>query len=459
LRALAYAADPDQAIAVDAVELGQQARDGALSAIIGRDLRLSIAGLKSYFYADWRPELVDLLVVAATAEYCDVVARRPAWGWARAFDVQVAVHDPILWNAPAVRAALEDALGFLTGDSWTFAFISRAEPLGQVSQTLNLGHPAKVIIPYSNGLDSLAVAALINHQARESLVRVRLGSASADQKSHNRKHEAFTAVPYEVRVVDGRRRESSARSRGFKFAVITGIAANLAGADKIVVTESGQGALGPVLTVSGQAYPDYRVHPAFTLRVERLFAALLGKSAHYDFPRLWSTKGETIAAADALPSNQPWNETRSCWQQARQVGIDGKWRQCGVCAACMLRRMSLHAASVQEPADTYVWENLSACDFRSGAATGFRLITKALEQYAIAGVLHLDHLAALPDSALHHQLVRRCAREVADALGEDLKETEMKLHSMLERHRDEWRAFLRSLGPDSFVTKLASVAP
>jgi 7-cyano-7-deazaguanine synthase in queuosine biosynthesis len=458
MKPLAFSAATEAAFFVDALEDGQASRHGALAAIIGRDLRLSITGLKSYFYADWQPVLVDLLVVAAAAEYCDVVAHRPAWGWARAFDVQVAVHDPARWNAPLAREALQDALGFLTGDNWTFNFVARVKPIEQVRQVLALGHPAKTIIPYSNGLDSLAVAALTDEAKPGELVRVRLGAALADQKSHNKKRQAFASVPYDVRVVKGRRKESSARSRGFKFAVITGIAAILAQADKIVVTESGQGALGPVLTVSGQAYPDYRVHPAFTVRVERLFATLLGRSAHYEFPRLWSTKGETIAEA-ARVGTQPWAETRSCWQQSRQVGMGGKQRQCGVCAACMLRRMSLHAAGVVEPADAYVWENLGARDFRSGAAPGFKLVTAALEQYAIAGVLHLDHLAALPDSPLHRRLIRRSAREVADALGESLEDTEMKLLSMLERHRDEWRNFLTWLGPDSFVTKLSSVVP
>ncbi|WP_299783115.1 hypothetical protein [uncultured Roseobacter sp.] len=46
-------------------------------------------------------------------------------------------------------------------------------------------------------------------------------------------------------------------------------------------------------------------------------------------------------------------------------------RQCGVCAACMLRRLSLHAAGYDEPSDRYVWEDLGAKDFRSGASNQF----------------------------------------------------------------------------------------
>jgi hypothetical protein len=41
--------------------------------------------------------------------------------------------------------------------------------------------------------------------------------------------------------------------------------------------------------------PDYRNHPLFTRRIERLFAALFGRSIRFVFPRLWHTKAETLA--------------------------------------------------------------------------------------------------------------------------------------------------------------------
>jgi hypothetical protein len=445
---------------VDAVQVGDAVRPGALSAIIDKNLRMSTAGLKSYFFAGWEPLLVDLLLVAAVVEFCDVVHRRPARGWARRFDVLVAVHDPELWRQPEVLAALADAAGFLTGDLWTFGFQKRQRPADPVpQQPLDLGSSARVIMPYSDGLDSRAVAALVEHHEGGGLVRVRLGDKGADLKARSRRRQPFTAVPYGVRVSRSERRESSARSRGFKFAVVTGIAAHLARVQRIVVTESGQGALGPVLAVTGHAYPDYRVHPSFSRRIERLFTVLLGRSARYEYPRLWNTKGETLAAAAALPSGFDWAETRSCWQQSRQVAVDGRRRQCGVCGACLLRRMSMHRAGLDEPAATFVWPNLSAPTMREGAAEGFTLLTKALEEYAVAGVLHLDHLAALAGSRLHAQSKRRVARELAAAEGADERMTVDLLEDLLHRHRDEWRSFLAMLGPRSFVTQLASVTP
>ncbi len=234
--------------------------------------------------------------------------------------------------------------------------------------------------------------------------------------------------------------------------MIAGIAAYLADVETIIIPESGQGALGPPLVPVVQAYPDYRNHPLFTERMERFFAALLEHHVSYMFPRLWFTKGETLKAFVTETSvGDEWKETISCWQQNRHVSVDGHKRQCGICAACMLRRLSVHAAGLTEPADRYVWENLSALNFEDGAAKGFSKITPALREYAIAGTMHLDHLAGLADSPRYQTTIRRNATQLAKALDLKNEDAEMKLNSLLRRHRDEWQAFVESLGPDSFI--------
>ena len=87
MTARTYHASRETAFVVDAVELDAAVRDGAIAANLGSAINLSIAGLESYFYTGWRPELVDLLVIAAAVEYCDLSVKRPAWGWARSFDL------------------------------------------------------------------------------------------------------------------------------------------------------------------------------------------------------------------------------------------------------------------------------------------------------------------------------------------------------------------------------------
>lgn len=145
---------------------------------------------------------------------------------------------------------------------------------------------------------------------------------------------------------------------------------------------------------------------------------------------------------------RPSNRRRAI---ARVAGHD-----CGVCAACMLRRMSVHAAGLTEPGERYVWMDLAAPAFTAGAAQSYRdkgKITQAAREYAIAGALHLDHLADLSTTgAVAPELA---ATQLAGALGMTPADAQEKLGELLLQHRSEWEAFMRSLGPDSFVADWA----
>lgn len=446
----------DIPLLVDAVEANVPLRQGAKAAVLGESLRLDTRGLTSFFFARFDRRLFDLLVVAAAVEFCDRSKRRPGWGWSRSFDVRVAVHDSNLWSDSALVALLEETISFLTGDVWRFRFEARreAEP-DPINAQLPLPLYRALIMPYSEGLDSLAVHALTAHATDSELVRVRLGAGGVDREALDKDRKPFARVPYKVSLPSSP--ESSARSRGFKFAVVTAIAASMSDVKRIIVTESGQGVLGPVLVRSGHAYPDYRVHPAFSRKMERLFLALTGHEVRYEYPRIWHTKGETLAAAKALPAPPDFvTRTRSCWQSSQQASVDGARRQCGICAACILRRVSMFSAEIEETADRYVWENLSVDDFDTGAASTFKGHTPALREYGIAGVLHMDHLASLALPSSQTLAFRRVVRLTADALGEDEAEITANTRDLLHRHSDEWRRFVTSLGHKSFVARYAS---
>jgi hypothetical protein len=90
---------------------------------------------------------------------------------------------------------------------------------------------------------------------------------------------------------------------------------------------------------------------------------------------------------DRCAEGPSWAGTWSCWQQTRQVSVDRKKRQCGICAVCMLRRMSINGASLKDQESGYVWENLRASSFAAGAAASFPKdkITSKIREYAIAG--------------------------------------------------------------------------
>lgn len=447
------------AIGVDVTEAGTRPRRGRRRCQINQHVAFNTSRLESYCFVDWQPVVFDAMLVAGAVEFADRILRRSAYRWDREIELRIPVHEPDRWNDRKVLKSLHDSLDFLTGDRWEISFTARSAPTVPPSQfQLEIPQGLTSVIPFSDGLDSRAVAGLMSRELGDRLIRVRLGSKTSDTRTLAKKREPFTSVPYKVKGKKGQFVESSARSRGFKFALISGIAAYLVKAGEIIIPESGQGALGPALVTVGQAYEDYRSHPFFTERMEIFLAALLGHRAPFRFPRLWHTKAETLTEfITECEAAEEWSQTWSCWQQNRQVGVDHKKRQCGICAACMLRRMSVHAAGLEEKDDAYVWENLKAETFRGGAAASFeaKKITGKMRQYAVAGALHLDHLATLLDSRSNTCTLNLTTFQLGKSLGLPEKEVHTKLARLLAQHGQEWKEFLNSLGKNSFVADWA----
>jgi hypothetical protein len=434
--------------AIEVVPRGVASGAGYGACEIGTHIKLDPEQLVSYRLAKWEPVIEDALVVCAAIEYCDRRQSRPQKVWGRVFLLRVHVHEPARWSAPQVQGALVAALRCLTGDVWRLEFVQRQKDPESIIQTnFELPEPNSLMIPFSNGMDSWALWQLFKEQ---NPVLVRLGGGSKNARRRKGKREAFERIPF--RVPDQDFKERTGRSRGFKFAMVSGLAAYLSGSTKVIVPESGQGALGPVLVT--HRYGDYRSHPVFLNKMERLFRALLDHDLRYEFPRLWSTKGQTLAAAAAKSKDEGWRKTRSCWQKPRQirVGKNQPLRQCGFCAACILRRISVHAAGFKEPANTYAFENVSAATLSAGMAEGFPVDSLHGNQhaYAVAGAMHFDHLADLRRSE-DAAVLSLHARELARALGEDEVSVKQKLDGLLAQHEAEWDAFLKSLAPGSFI--------
>lgn len=441
-------------VSVHVAESAARHKSGMVRCEIGREVNFSPDRLSSYFLSSWKPEVFDALLVAAGVEFADRTLRRATHSWARSIRLHVPVHDVSRWEHPSVANSLRDALEYLTGDSWELSFYPRKRAATMPSQTsLELPVDVQAVIPFSNGLDSRAVSGLMARELGSRLVRVRLSTRLQDNE-RLRQHTPFTNVPYAVK---GDSVESSARSRGFKFSVVSGVAAYLSGASQVVVPESGQGALGPALVPVGQTYEDYRSHPTFTRRMQQFLKELFDRDIEFVFPHIWHTKGETLRLFIEQCNDPFWANTRSCWQK-RFVSFDGVQRQCGICAACMLRRMSIHSAGGAEPKEQYVWERLDASSLEQGAATGYpqERAPKAMREYAIAGTLHLDHLAALSKRPGGQVMLDVSSFHLAQALGMGRDAVRTKLDRMLMQHSHEWSAFLLSLGKDSFIRRWAT---
>lgn len=432
-----------------ALEKGQRTQgptsQNLVFAEIGKHIRFVPDILDSFHVEGFAAKHYDLMVVAAAIEFADRRWRRPT-SWLRRLHVTVPVIDHDVWSRPEVQTTLRSAMNFLTGDSWQFTFVKATDrsPIGSRQIPLVFDQTKAFAIAYSNGLDSRAVSALSGSPTEALCIRV------AGTKQRRLDGDSyFTQIPFRVKGFKGK--ESSFRSRGFQFAAIATIASHLSSVTRIVVPESGQGALGPVLVPLYNIYTDYRNFPTFFRKMERFTRALLGTSIRFEQPRLWSTKGETMTAFLGLPGKKKEYlvQTRSCWQTRRIVNAERR-RQCGLCVACLLRRMSLFAAEVTEPHDTYVIADLAAVEIEAALS---KISDDAdhdiMIEYGSVGARHFQHLAEmaeLPDTAL-----RPFASQIAAATGEPYEQTLRNLRLMLMTHAREWRAFLSAQADGSFL--------
>ena len=387
----------------------------------------------------------DMLVLSAAVEFADRRWKRPL-GWRRNLNVTLPVVDLKTWQKPEVLKSLHGVLNYLTGDTWRFTFIKakNLSPIGSRQMLLDFGKTKTFAIAYSEGLDSRAVSALSGNESEALCIRV----AGSHQNRRNG-DRFFTQIPFKVKRCPSN--ESSFRSRGFQFAALTAIAAQLSNVSRIIVPESGQGALGPVLLPLHNIYADYRNHPTFFRKMERFIKSLQGYQLRFEQPRLWSTKGQTLRAFLGVDgkSKAHLTDTRSCWQSRRVVNV-GDRKHCGLCAACLLRRLSLHAAGVDEVPGAYVVSDLTV----STGSDALSVIPQKADrdimvEYGSVGARHLQHLADMsdwPDDDL-----RAHASQIARAVGESYEDTLKKLRTMLVTHAQEWQTFLSAQGEQGFL--------
>jgi 7-cyano-7-deazaguanine synthase in queuosine biosynthesis len=355
---------------VAAIERGARSSRGALSCVIGRELVIDAEVLSSYCFKELSPRVDDLVLLAGVIAFADrCVPRRTSEAWGRDFEVSVPVHHPGFWRKASVLDALVDALELVTGDCWHFEFYQRKTAVkvrAQAPLSLTHGSPP-IVMPYSDGLDSLAGARLVSAREPDSaLILVTSGTRKDNDKPWREKHligrRHRVAVPFRISDKNAARRfrEPTYRSRGFVYSILAGIAAHLSGGSRVIISESGQGALGPWLAPVGNEAPDVRTHPTFTRRIATLLEAVLGIKLVFEHPSLWLTKGQTLLSLAGVNDDDAWSRTRSCARDARQLHFNGSLLQCGVCASCLLRRQSLHAAGLHEIGDTYLWQDLAA---------------------------------------------------------------------------------------------------
>lgn len=425
---------------------------------IGREIRFNDGALRCFGLKEWDPAVYDCLLLAAATEFADGSFRRPLHRRERSFFLSLPVSSPDRWSDPTVKGAAEAALHACTGDFWSLQFRGSKPHPRPLYPPLPWKQCFDATMPFSDGLDSLAVSTLEDAADDRSLLKVRLGGPGCSRRARPAT-AVFDRVPYSVKPHGRNFSESSFRSRGFKYAIVSGVAAVLTGANEVIVPESGQGTIGLAMAVAGQELVDRRTHPMFTSAMARLLSALFGWSGRYTHPKLWDTKGEVLTAYRVSGgSDEALRATRSCWQNQRQAYLNGKWVQCGICAACLLRRCSLHAAGLVEDKGVYLFEDLASPCLRNSVSEHVQRRTDFLSQlrYGSAGIAFMRDIPNFD---------QRCAADdVYDDESELLSESGLgrsveikrRLKRLVVQHRAEWLAFVHQYPADSFIRVGAS---
>ncbi len=430
-------------------------RKGEIPCIIGRDVKIDTEALENYCFQLVTSNEYELALLAGIIAFADRTFRRKlSQGWSRRIEIIIPVGDPEFWNK--TKSALHEALEFLTGDCWEIQFASRRAQLDQMKQDiLSLGSGRFVVVPYSNGLDSYAQSQLLKLQPEISPIRITAknrsitGSPDWITESDGTRHRRIS-IP--VKFITDPHPEPSYRTRSFVFCVFTGIAAHLSRAEAIFIPENGQGALGPSLVPFGSESPQRGSHPGFTRRMIRFFNTIWDEPIKIEHPQIWFTKGEVLKRLKNEQLLGHWETTRSCPRDQRNVNLNRKSVQCGVCSGCILRRMSAFAAGLEEADDTYLWGDLSADSLQSSMhQSAGRKTTANDSDIARHAVIAMAELAHKADASADDPIIAQSAFEIFGEAGASYPKVISQFQRLLHAHKLEWTQFVKNCGSLSWI--------
>lgn len=440
--------------------------------VLGRHVSVNYRLLEDHYWRNLEEVHIDLLLLAGVVMFADRrFSRNQTVGWSRRLEVSMPVHDPARWEQNGVSERLEEALRFLTGDTWNFAFTRRKLSDGVHLRLPLLPRPEgkPIVLPYSGGLDSFAALRMLasDRSVLPMLVSTQHGATGwrkgAHQTAIDGKGQLVPRIPIPVRFLLGEHPDRSCRSRMFLFFTAATVAAYLADTTSICVPEAGQGSLAVNVVPSAYESPPRGTHPGFSQRYASFVRALLGTQLQFDHLFLWQTKGAALRQLQERGLAHQWQTSRSCarkvWRRPNGAQVRA---QCGVCANCMLRRMSLFAAGLSsEPErEPYVWHDLAATTISGSVHPQFKHVqTRPTDEKIATSAVHLHQdvaaasLLPVVDSNLQH-----AAKEVARALDIPQPDALRKLRALLEQHRCEWTSFLATLPGHSWVVQRAGGA-
>lgn len=429
---------------------------------LGVDLKFATKKLERFCFRRMSSTEFDFAILIGVIAYADRnFKRHRGKAWSRTLKITIPVHDIKLWKQNSVVNSLKDVLTFLTGDDWEFQFLKREkdeEFLTQDYIPFNNFQPS-FVVPISGGMDSWAVTELLrsrNKTHKILLFQIKNCSASdpfSQQKetADNRSLNQIIQIPF--KLLGGKKSETSYRTRSFVFYGFSALAAMISGCRKVIITENGQGSLGPSLLPFGDEWPMRGSHPGFSKRLSYLFANLFEVDVEFEHFALWKTKGELLKDLFELRKNL--SQTYSCAGSKRNFPGKNKTLDCGICSNCLLTRMSIAASGFRVNEGSYVWDDLNATTMDESLTELNEKTSTLYQQTARKALQDLSCLATLCNE--NPQQINLVVQELHDCLTSSADEIQKNLLDLMHRHSIEWKQFLLSFSKNSWVREWASV--
>lgn len=309
--------------------------------------------------------LLDLLEIAAFVYASDRLAHRGRrdlleyHSWSRRFLFNIRVRDEEFWSREDVRALLNDALTWMSGDAeYTFNFSPghSTPPTGLFDVegfSLESDETPVTVSLFSGGLDSLSGAVetledtdtqliLVSHQSQPSTMRTQRALVQALKERYPGRLSHYEFVCH-LKGIRGR--EETQRTRSFLYCSIGFAIAQAYATGTLQVHENGVTSLNFARREDLKlARASRTTHPRSLGLLSRLFSLIADVEFTVALPYLWRTKRDVIEALDQRGGRELIASSVSCSRTYQNVP---NATHCGVCFQCIDRRLAVHAAGLE----------------------------------------------------------------------------------------------------------------
>lgn len=399
-------------------------------------------------------DLYDLAQQVAQEDRC-VPRRSRERDWTRNLSLTVSVRAYAIWGRIEVQKSLRQMLEFTTGDHWDIRFQAAEHKEYAYSLPLLEIREQYETALVSEGSDSLC--GILCHLAERSGKQLQgVHAVSQEERAnqlsghlsylHEEDNRWFSVVKLPVRQEEVKNAEQSLRSRSFLLLTLAAIVAHQSRSEEVFIYENGLEAFNFPLVHHAEAERYSRImHPIAVYRMERLINLLLPKPIRFRMPFLFCTKAEVIRRAALITGGShltpEWMaEAVSCHHfSARTNRI-----QCGICDGCILRRLALRVAEVEDIA------HYKNCLFTKTSLDNEKDYTNLDRLYAGLSRLRreLSQVSSLSEqweclvdlSGLDDELPEELIQAASRVSGVSPEEAQEGIYALYQRFLAEWEA-------------------